>query len=695
MNLDKKNLGNLLADNGEIFIVPLFQRSYKWDESRWEDLFDDIIRLYDNEDSHFMGSLVLQDIGVDNKKTLVIDGQQRLTTLSLLLIALAKYIKINNVEQYLYETTIKNRLIATNSTGSNNSVRIILSNKENNNSDYKILINNFFENSNNNFNVNSDLSKCYNYYLKKIENYFNEELGEDVSIKDYVIKLYDIVSIKLKFVIIRLDKDEDPNMIFETLNTRGTDLEDGDLVRNFIFMQNIENIENIYNDSWDPLEKYFESNDITHTFSDFLKYFLYANQDDAKTIKNQHFYTEIKKYLTPFMNNDSLPELLKNISNYKNYFDIIINPNSINKYSKNFQNCLNIFIYSNSFVYTPVFLKLIDLIENNKIDKNLLETIMQLISSYALRLIINGKKAPNKLIPELVSIITSYSEKEEDEKDENDLLLEIESAFHRQKSSPFYNDERFIDFFIHNSVYTKKKGAFIKFILLLIIGSNSEVAHNPITTIDNLTLEHIFPQKSNLWNKDLSEEEISVIKNEYLNTFGNLTLVTQKLNIIMSNNRFNIKKEKLNAWTLCPDDRQKYFSENCSEWNKDTIISRSEDIARKIIEIFPGPKLKVEDIKTNFNVIIGEETVKGKNQKNVYIATIEKLHEYADNNLWRSLNIKGCALQDKQSFSKSQITNIIEIDNIFITYHASMVDKIKKIEKISRYLNIAIEINEY
>jgi len=181
MGLERENLNNIMTVGGRTFIVPTFQLSYKWNTDDWDYLFEDLKRIYNHQDKfHFIGVFVLQKINDDQLR--IIDGQQRLTTISLLLLALAKYIREENIGEMNLTNGIKNFLYIE-TVENQKRTRLILTKQENNNLNYENLITSSFGNGiiqqiDNNF------VKTVNYFYDLILNFFNE-LDENVD-KKYV-----------------------------------------------------------------------------------------------------------------------------------------------------------------------------------------------------------------------------------------------------------------------------------------------------------------------------------------------------------------------------------------------------------------------------------------------------------------------------------------------------------------------------
>ncbi|SDL23082.1 DUF262 domain-containing protein [Natronincola ferrireducens] len=690
MDLYKNNLTAILTVHGKIFQIPSFQRPYKWDTTHWNDLFSDIIRAYEKQTEHFMGTIVLQKNGQGENLRIVIDGQQRLTTISIFLLAFAKWIKVyNSGNDYLINTTIKNFLI-TNQFDGTEIFRITLSNKHNNNQDYQNMINSFYKPSVLNVSTKSIFIEAINYFYNQIDMFY-DAIKDDIAISDFVSRIFSVTSDKLKFVTIELEKNEDANMIFETLNSRGKNLIDGELIRNYIFMHpKIIDAEEIYFKYWEPIEDHFENleKEKVSNISEFIRFFLYANTSEIKNIRSNRIYLEMKEYLDDYLSQHSVPELLKKLNSYKLYYNYVIFPDElpVKNFSEKIQISLHLLKYLNTYVYTPILLKLFEQYGNNVISLKTFEELVLLIASYSVRLSINGKKVANKIISEVILSITDFV-------DESDISQEIQNIISRQKSAPFYDNQMFKKIISTAPLYSPKKKDFIKYLLLLVF---KEETKNKILfqNIEGLTIEHIFPQSYENWMADLTDEELEE-NISLLDTIGNLTLVSQSLNSKLSNSRFSIKREELKKYCIWPYERELFFNSEESKWHKKKIIIRADKISDYIITLLPGPKkLAKKEISENELLIkVNDVTIEGKNQKNVYINAVKKIYENTDSKIWNRMHIKGCASRDKNQFTSHQRGHLIAIGDIYINYHASLSEKIRRLKRIALLCNTKIEIS--
>ena len=234
MQVNKIPIFNFLEGSGKSFIIPVYQRDYAWQKENCEKLWNDLLSLRKSEvKAYFLGSIVIIDAGFQEYS--VIDGQQRLTTISLLLLALQNYLKKNKIEERLQDQ-LSDYLIDRHSQDSSKRIRL-KPNKQD-----KAYFNELFNGTE--IEEDSNIVSNYNFFYHQIQkdNYEGSSLLEAFR--------------KLEIVLITLDKgQDDPQLIFESLNSTGVGLNDGDLIRNYILMD-LENQEqeNFYTNYWLKIE---------------------------------------------------------------------------------------------------------------------------------------------------------------------------------------------------------------------------------------------------------------------------------------------------------------------------------------------------------------------------------------------------------------------------------------------------------
>ncbi|MEN6512209.1 MAG: DUF262 domain-containing protein [Chloroherpetonaceae bacterium] len=311
MKATETNLDSFLASNRTQFIIPIYQRNYDWTISQCEQLLNDILEVGRNKkmDAHFIGSIVYvhDDIYTTSKikELTVIDGQQRLTTLTLIYLVIYRLaIKIHNEElaKEIFETYLINKFAPTEE-------KLKLRPTENNDTALKYLL-------------RSDGNEEYIGYSRLIENF---DYFENRITKDNYQAVYEGLS-KLMFVEVSLDRNKDnAQRIFESLNSTGLSLSQADLIRNYILMGLNRNDQNkIYQNYWAVIEKLAkdETSNVSYV-SDLIRNFLTL---ENKNIPNKgEVYSEFKnKYPT-----STLEELEKNLSSLKSlakYYNKLLNP---------------------------------------------------------------------------------------------------------------------------------------------------------------------------------------------------------------------------------------------------------------------------------------------------------------------------------------------------------------------------------
>ena len=524
--------------------------------------------------------------------------------------------------------------------------------------------------------------------MADVVKFFEKELN--AFYKDYPNKeefewtIFDNIIQKLNFIDIKLEVHEDANIIFETLNSRGKQLDSSDLIRNYLFM--IPQIKKageiqIYQKYWQPLEKYFEElaeQKIKHSFSSFLKYFLFAHV--VADIRQDRIYPEMKDFLTNFLDKNSVSALFDKLRTYKSFFEILIFPNEIDvqKYSQNIKIALKIINYCDVFASTPLVLKAFELFSDKKIQKSTLENILLLIASYTLRLVVNEKKFPNKTLPNLIKLLSHFD-------NEEDLPQKMADEIIKLKATPFYNDEAFKSRLLEYNIYDNKRRKLVSYLIWLAIFKHSEGKLGYPYSSD-LSIEHIFPQKAT--KHDLSDEEFLKTK-KLLNTIGNLTLLTQSLNSSLSNKSFLEKKPKLQEYTIWNYERENYFSQD--QWTSEQILERSEFIAEQIIAVLPSPE-NTQDT-TDYIWKVEGEKIEGKNQKIQFVNALQKMYQLSEKEAWKNLSIIGTANADKMSFTESQQKYLVNIQGVYFNYLASLPAKEERLKKIAERLYLSFQIS--
>jgi uncharacterized protein with ParB-like and HNH nuclease domain len=550
MDVGKMPISAFLQGQTKSFVIPVFQRDYAWKISNCDKLWNDLIELkLKMRQDHFLGTIVT--IGLNYDEYSVIDGQQRLTTISLLLLALYTFLKNknnkNNEEETL-EQQLLDFLINKYSKESDKRIRL-KPNKQD-----RLFFEKLFD-SNENIDNTSNIVNNYNFFYNKISS--NQLVP---------IEIFELFH-KLKIVLINLDsKSDDPQLIFESLNSTGVGLTAGDLIRNYILMDLEPQLqESYYKNYWIEIEKL--SGDIPEFIRNYLIYKLqtWVKKDDVYDI-----FKKIAK--DEFKNNkkDILEDLKYNAKIYSNFVQIQVN-NDVE-----INNCL---LRLNKIEFTVCHPYLFDLFNDyfiGIIKKENLCNILKLIESYAFRKILvdNTTQGLNKLF---VTLSKEIKKNESWKQNYYEILKYI--LLEKRVSQRFPTDEEFETALINKEIY-KLQSKNRNFLLESLENYNSAYSIN----LDNLTIEHIMPQKlTKDWKTSLGQNWQD-IHNKYLHTLGNLSLTGN--NSKLSNNNFD-DKQKIDFQNS--KLKLNYILNDVKDWNEEKIIHRAKDLIKDALKIWFYP----------------------------------------------------------------------------------------------------------
>lgn len=577
MKANEINLNRFLAQNDTQFIIPVYQRNYDWAITHCRQLLDDILLAGNdsNISSHFIGSIVFihDDVYSSSgiRELTIIDGQQRITTVTLLYLVLYKYaIKNNNksLEARIQETYLINKFAE--------SEKLKLRPTENNDKALKFLINN--REKTETFNEYSRIIQNFEYFLNRINEHNLETVQKGLD--------------KLMFVEVSLERDkDDPQRIFESLNSTGLDLSQADLIRNYILMGlKREHQQKIYEFYWQDIERYCTVEETsTNRVSDFIRDFLTIENRDIPN-KNKVYQEFKKKY--KFENDlELLEKVLLKIKKFANYYSILINPDKekdmdIKKQIK-YINKLEI------NVSYPFLLEVLNDYKNNIINKATLLEVFDLVQSFVWRRFIVGlpTNALNKIFMRLYEDIES-----------SDYLLSIQKSLIKKKSTQrFPKDSEIIDILKDKDVYSIQSRSRNYLLELLENFENKEPVY--IDGNPDITIEHIFPQNpSAAWKRSLRPEEYSEFKDKYLNTIANLTLSGN--NGSLGNKSFKEKRDlPEKGYKASRLYLNKYLSE-IEKWDIEELIKRNEILTERFLKIWKFPNISVDSETNNEEVNI-------------------------------------------------------------------------------------------
>ena len=548
-----------LMGNGLRYEIPKFQRDYTWENENWDDLWQDIKSLISNEEyEHYMGYLVLQTS--NNKNFLIIDGQQRLTTLSVLVLATLKCLKDladNNIDSINNEKRKEN--LQNSYIGYIDPVTLISTNKlklnRNGNDYYKqhlVLLRELpLRNTNSS---EKHMRECFIWYYEKIRKEF--KTGE--SLAAFIDNIVD----KLFFTVIEVSDQINAFKVFETLNARGVQLSSADLLKNYLFsvvdetqphISEIEELEGIWSNIVGKLGE--------QKFEDYLRY--YWNSEN-KTVSKKNLFKSIKSNIK---NKESVFDLVRNLRDTADLYIAIQNPED--EFWKDKPEVKDSLKELKLFQIRQTNSLLIAGYKN--LDKKEFKKLVQFCAVISFRYNIIGGLNPNAQEDVYNSIALNIVTKK------SFVIQDLSGVY--VPNSNFENDFSTKDF-----KNTSRNHKIVKYILSKI---EAYKYRNEISSESDLyTIEHILPESADETWGDFNQEEI----NRSVYRIGNLTLLEKKLN--------------KDAGTLNYSDKKNFFMqsncqitssipENYDTWNENKVSARQKELAKDAKSIWQIQEISI------------------------------------------------------------------------------------------------------
>ena len=588
MKANETRVDKFLASNETTFAIPVYQRNYDWTKIQCQQLFKDIVAVGsdDKQTAHFIGSIVYVHDDVYTASGLteltIIDGQQRLTTLTLLYVAIYRHaisLGNNSLAQRLYKTFLINEF-------ADDAEKLKLKPTDNN----KLALAQILD--------PQETNKVPGF-SRLIENFrlFQGMINADN------LEIIQRGLAKLIFVDIALDRQKDnPQRIFESLNSTGLELSQADLIRNYILMGLPRAAqESLFKKFWEPIEANAKNQTLNESkVSDFIRDYLTLKEKD---IPNKGAVYEKFKERFPVPNSDELKAALEEIRTlsevYKKLLNPSLEPDTDIRREVGYINTLEI------NVAFPFLMRVYQDFTENLIDKATLIAVFRLTQSFVWRRFIIGlpTNALNKIF------MTIYDRVEPD-----DYVGSIErSLMQRSGSQRFPRDSEVISNLKDKDMYNTKSRTRTYFFDRIENHNNKEFVD---VGASNITVEHIFPQNPDaVWTKYLPASDYKELTEKYLNTVGNLTLSGN--NGKLGNKGFDEKRE-MNS----DGDEQGYrFSrlwlnrdlKDCTGWGIPQVIARAETIAARFLEVWPAPAVDIQpDTSADEVNIFDAEEPKGR-----------------------------------------------------------------------------------
>lgn len=542
------------------FVIPVYQRSYTWKTENCKQLFDDLIKVVrEHRKSHFFGSIVSvhnPDAEGGHNEFLVIDGQQRLTTVSLLLLAMYNLMKKGivvpakaSLGEQIYETYLVDKW-------QDDDTRIKLKPVK----DDKEAFDRLFGDEADYIN-GSNLTSNYKFFYERIQK-------EEISVSE----LYDAIC-RLEIISITLNQDDNPQLIFESLNSTGVALSEGDKIRNFILMGLPSKEQNDYYEKyWNRIEQ-CTNNDVSLFVRDWL-----SVRQQATPAISRIYYT-FKQYV--FDEKAEAESLLTDLLSYAKRYRVLLRGDSCNK---SLNACITRLNRLETTVTRPFFLEVLRLYDDQKLTKDEVTTIFLTTETYLFRRSICDlpTNTLNKIFLTLHKDIVRLDGTEDDYVAKFKYVL-----LSKKERARFPSDNEFAEAFTTRQIYQMNSKN--KVYVLERLENHGTIEDKDIYRhVDDgeYSIEHIMPQHlSNAWIDMLGENYIA-IHEEWLHRIANLTLTAY--NSKYSNSPFSEKKTMDHGF-MDSGIRMNQEIARYEKWTIDEIKDRSEKLTQRALTIWQLP----------------------------------------------------------------------------------------------------------
>lgn len=532
------------------FIIPVYQRNYDWKKENCIQLFNDLVKTAKyKKASHFFGSVVYASANNGNRNDyLIIDGQQRLTSVTLILAAIVNLIKEvtilpqnQNLCKYIEETFLLDKF---NPAERKMRLKPIKNDCE--------AFDNIIIGNKDKYNHKSNVTTNYLYFYERIQlqEITLEELSEAIE--------------KLKIIDIFLEKEDEPQSIFESLNSTGLNLEESDKIRNYVLMGlNSDIQEEYYENYWNPIEKL-----TNFKVSAFVRDYLSLKQGRIPVIDNVHptFKEFIENPKSPLIVSEVLAEMVS-------FARINQEFTQATKYAPKICDILKRLAQMDMSIINSFLMAFFKISEDNNEQEDTYIKVLSTIETFIFRRLIcsYGTNALNKIFCILHKEILKLKTE-----DDNYADVMIYILLNKKGSSKYPDDAEFKQALLTRNIYSmNSKNKMYLFNLLENKDSKErfEVIKNMSEGI--FSVEHIMPQTlTEQWKKDLGEE-YDRIYDEWLNTLANLTLTGY--NSKYKNHPFLVKRDTKNGFKDS-NLRLNFYVSKCDKWGEAELSTRRDEL---------------------------------------------------------------------------------------------------------------------
>lgn len=571
MDIDRGRIINdFIEPNKRQYVISVYQRNYEWSREQCVKLFEDIVLAFKKDRQHFCGSIVFAPLSSKHNIDyfVIVDGQQRLTTVYLLIKALIDSAETEIEKEFLSEAVFNKDKYDTYDV--EEASKLKLKPIKSDNQQLYLLMEDKYDQ------IDKSSGIWINYSIFKEEIASLIQKDDNISVKD----IYKGIE-KLICARIRLDSNDNAQEIFERINSTGIPLSLSDQIRNYVLMTD-ENQDKLYEDYWLVMEQLVGRENMTSFFLDYLNL-----KKEGFTKENQGYDSFKDLYRSEKYDNE---KMLAELRHYAQYYNVFLNGNSdyspqINEYLEGLR------LLKQSTVYLFLF-RVFDDYKEGVIDQKELARILRLLLNYSIRRIMCDISS-NSLRGLYKTLYNRVFAQPENKEHYFDSIVSFLLQMTSRDAVP--SDTDFAYALKNNNLY--RKNALCRYLL---IGIENQGKEKVIT--DSLSIEHVMPQNKNLsseWQKMLGENW-QADKDRWLHTLGNLTLTGY--NSELGDRPFSEKKKLIEAnqtkiVILYEDIQDK------DVWNADTIQARANRLTKEIMKLYPieQPSQLVKFVDTRYS----------------------------------------------------------------------------------------------
>jgi len=644
-----------LIEGAKQYVIPLFQRPYSWNEKHWFTLWQDVIDLWENATArpHFFGSTVTaparsvpQGVG----KWLLIDGQQRMTTTQLFLAALrdvATDIGAKELGQKIQGQSLLTQYEADDeqlkvlpTQGDREAFRAIIRHKKP---------------------LSSRLSDCHNFYVSRLK-------GHKRLSGEFLEAVYLVVVDRLSLVGITCDEQDNPHLIFESLNAKGEKLTPADLIRNFLLMRiHINEQQSVFDRHWRPLQEA-----LGDQLTEFVRHYL---MKEGKIIKSADIYFELKDRLssaTPEQTKDLLADLYRHGMNYAKF----IKPSEYER-DDAVSAALNRLRVIEATVAHPLLLRIFDAYDQKLLTHVQLIEILNILESFLIRRSICGYASNQlrKIFPPIFVAIGGV----------NGSLIAGVREMLGGKRCP--DDKTFTDALLTRPLYATSRNS--SRLRLMLVRLEESFEHKEPADHSSSQIEHIMPQTlTPEWIKELGDNP-QEHHARLLHTVGNLTLTGY--NPSLSNRPYIEKKAVLSKSNF---ELNRYFDQ-VDRWTPAAIETRAISISKRALTIWAD--VGRDSLAQPHTDIGARKPVAVRFQGQIYPITMWKqgavklveMFEAAQPGLLSSLVANGELATELAAEPDRFHRSKVIVGGVYFNTHASVSELKRRLRKIAARAGIA------